>query len=49
MSCLGVILQARGSDDMFTPHTDAAAYSQSHISRIHKGGFPLSSLQFSSS
>jgi len=41
MSCLGVILQVRGRNGMSTPQTGAAAYSQSHVSRICQGGFPL--------
>jgi len=49
MSCLRVILQVRGRDGMSTPQNDAAAYSQSHVSCICQGSFPLPSLQFSSS
>jgi len=45
-SCLGVILQVRGRDGMSTPQNGAAAYSQSHVSRICQGGFPLPSLRF---
>jgi len=45
MSCLGVILRY----GMSTAQNGAAAYSQSHISRICQGRFPLSSLPFSSS
>ena len=38
----GVIAQVRGrGDSMSTPQNGAAAYSQSHISRVCKGGFPL--------
>jgi len=44
MSCLGVILQVRGCDGMSTPQNGAAAYLQSHVSRICQGGFPLLSL-----
>jgi len=40
MSCLGAILQVRGRDGMSTPQNGAAAYSQSHVSRICQGGFP---------
>jgi len=49
MSCLGVTLPVRGRDDMSTPQNGVAAYSQSHVSRICQGGFPLPSLRFSSS
>jgi len=49
MSCLGVILKVRGRDGMSTQQNDATAYSQSHVSRICQGGFPLPSLPFSSS
>jgi len=48
MSCLGMILQVTGRDGMSTPQNGAAAYSQSHISRICQGGFLLPSLRFSS-
>ena len=48
MSCLGVILQVRGRDGMSTPQNGVAAYSQSHVSRICQGGFPLPSLHFPS-
>ena len=44
-----VILQMRGHDGVSTPQNGAAAYSQSHISHICQGGFPLPSLWFSSS
>jgi len=44
MSCLGVT----GCDGMSTSQNGAAAYSQSQVSRICQGGFPLPSLQFSS-
>jgi len=47
-SCLGVILQVRGRDGVSTPQNDAAAYSQSHVSHICQGGFPLPSQRFSS-
>jgi len=43
MSCLGVIL---GCDGMSTPQNGVAAYSQSHVSCICQGGFPLPSLRF---
>jgi len=49
MSCPGVILQVRGHDDMSTPQNGIAAYSQSYVSNICQGGFPLPSLWFSSS
>jgi len=39
MSCLGVILQVRGCDGKSTAQNGAAAYSQSHVSRICQGGF----------
>jgi len=39
----------KGRDDMSTPQNGAAAYSQSHVSRICQGRFPLPSLRFSSS
>ena len=38
---IGLILQVRGCDGMSTPQNGVAAYSQSHVSRICKGGFPL--------
>jgi len=44
-----VILQMRGHDGVSTPQNGAAAYSQSHVSRICQGGFLLSSLRFLSS
>jgi len=49
MSCVGgewVILQMRDYDDISAPQNGAAAYSQSHVSRICQGGFLLFSLQF---
>jgi len=46
---LGVILRMRGRDRMSTSQNGAAAYSQSHVSHICQGGFPLPSLRFSSS
>jgi len=46
MSCLGLILQVRGHDGMSTPQNGVAAYSQSHISHICQGGFPLLSCGF---
>jgi len=49
MSCLGVIFQVRSHDGMSTPQNGAAAFLQSHVSRICQGGFTLPSLQFSSS
>jgi len=41
MSCLGTIPEVRGRDGMSTLQNDAAAYSQSHVSRICQGGFPV--------
>jgi len=41
-----VTLQVRGRDGMSTPQNGAAAYSQSHVSRICQGGFPLPSRGF---
>jgi len=49
MSCLGVILQMRGRDDMSIPQNGVAAKSESHVLHICQGGIPLPSLQSSSS
>jgi len=37
-----------GRECMSTPQNGVAAYSQSHVSCICQGGFPLPSLRFSS-
>jgi len=33
--------EVRGRDGMSTPQNGVAAYSQSHVSRICRGGFPF--------
>ena len=40
------VLHVRSRDGMSTPQNGAAAYSQSHVSRICQGGFLLPFLRF---